>query len=232
MTRAAAFASALVVALAACGGGGAVETTTTTTAAPPPPTTTTTTAPATTTTVGLTPIEQEALDRVAAFVTAVNAGDLDAIEESVGVPFSVGDRRSWEFHAMLNAAGTEWHQGECEVIDSADWFVNLECPFTYTMPAFVAVGASEAVAPYAFINGELRVHQWQSLGTDFTFALNAMVRYLQMLDPPAYEPCDPAAQTEDFTEHGGIARVPECAEVLVEHMDDIVAWIEAGEPDL
>ena len=234
MARAAhAVAAVLFVTLAACGGDGAVETTITSTTNPPQPTTTeatTTTAAPTTTTAGRTALEQEALDLVARFIDAVNDGDVDTIETIIGDRSPVGGRRGWEFHATLNAAGTEWRQGDCEITESADWFVNLECPLTYAMPVFVAIGAHEAIAPYSLINGELRSPHWDALGLDFTFAQDAMVRYLEMVGD--YAACDPAAQAGDYTESGGIARVPECAEVLVEHMNDMVAWIDAGEPDL
>jgi hypothetical protein len=59
-----------------------------------------------------------------------------------------------------------------------------------------------------------------------------MVTYLEMSHPDEYtELCDPRTQTGEFTEHAGIARVPECAELLVMHEQDIAAWIEAGKPD-
>lgn len=242
MTRAESIRSTHVVAVAvaltltACAdddGTAAASTTATPPVTTTVPTTTIASAPATTTsTPALTPLEEEALDRIATYFVAVNAGDLDAIEAVLGKPFSVADRRSWEFHALLKEAGTEWRVGECEITGSADWFVNVECDMVNTNPVFAAVGASQAIAPFALIEDELRAHQWQAVETDFTFALNAQVRYLQMVDPEGYALCDPAAQTEEFTEHAGIARVPECAEVLIEHRDDIVAWIEAGEPDL
>jgi hypothetical protein len=204
--------------------------------------TTTTRAPATTTTESpqLDPedaaLAQEAMERNDAFYVAVNAGDIAAMPDILGQPLSEADTRHWEFHADFTAAGTKWVAEDCRVKSVIGSLVSGECRLEYLNPVFVATGASSVIAPFQLrgAGGVFSTPSWISLGTIFDGRdgpLRAMVDYMQKFYPDEYPLCDPHEVTGEFTEHGGIPRVPECSAVLAPRLADIAAWVEAGRPD-
>lgn len=178
-------------------------------------------------------LQQEALDRIDAFFNAVNSGNVDAMPDILGEPLSEARRRHFEFHAMFKATGVKWVPGTCEAQSVIGTFVTVECPMQNQNPVFVATGASSVIAPFQLRGDILRESSWVSLEVGFDSPdgpLRAMVEYLETFYPEDYVFCDPDTQTGEFTEHGGIARVPECAEVLAPLLDDIAAWVDAERP--
>lgn len=176
---------------------------------------------------------QEALARVEAFFSAMNEGDVGAMPGILGHDLSEAQRRHYEFHAMFKATGFEWVAGECEVVSIIGTIASVECPMENGNPVFQATGASSVIAPFRLVQDELSERSWVPLGVRFDAPegpLRAMVDYLKNFHPEDYELCDPANQTAEFTSHGGIARVPECAAVLAPRLADITAWVEAGRP--
>lgn len=173
---------------------------------------------------------EETERRARAYVAAINDGRPDDMEEIVGVPLGEGDIRHIEFHTILNANGAQWNLGECEAVSVSSSMVMLECQHTYTEPVFVAVGAEESIWPFVLVGDWLRVEPWVPLGNEFTDALSAYREYLETYHPSDYALCDPLEQTGEFSQHGGMARVPECATVMIEHAGSVVDWIEAGKP--
>lgn len=172
---------------------------------------------------------EEAESRARAYVAAVNEGRIDELAEIIGAPLQERDERHFQFHAALNASGTSWNLGECEVATASVALVRLECEHSYTEPVFVAAGAGESTWPFTLTNDELVAGDWVSLGNAFTDALGAYRDYMLEFHPADYALCDPAQQTGDFSEHGGIARVPECAPAMIEHQDAVIKWM-AGQP--
>jgi hypothetical protein len=220
ITRLVVALSVLVVLAGGCSGGDAA--------------TTTTAAAVSTTTTGYTEDElariAEVEDRARAYVAAVNEGRTEDMAEIVGVTLGESDVRHFEFHAILNASGIQWNLGECEVASVSSSMVGIECEHSYNEPVFVAAGAGESIWPFMLIGDWLKADSWIPLGNDFTDALAAYRDHLKGFHPADYALCDPLEQTGDFSQHGGMARVPECAPVMIEHSDAVIEWIEAGKP--
>jgi len=224
------WALALATAVACGGNSSTIETTTATitssTTAP-----TTTVAETTTTTVDLeqAAAETAALERVYAYFEAMNARQVDELEEILGVPLSEALRRHLEFHSILKSVGYEWEVETCDITSAFGSIINVECPMHNGNPIFEVTGASDVTAPFTVIGDELRDLQWEPRDVGLEVPLGVMVDYLTLFTDQ-YAQCDPGEVEGEFTEHLGIARVPECAEVLVEHIDAMVAWVEAGMP--
>ena len=227
--------SALTLVLAtACDGGSAtahstIAPTTSGSIAPAPTTTAVVETTSTTEDPARAEAEAAALERAFAFFAAVNARQVDELEEILGVPLSEADRRQWEFHSILKSVGFEWEVESCEISSTFGSIINVECVMHNGNPVFEVTGASEVIAPFTIIGDELRHSQWEPLGAGLDAPLGVMVDYLTLYTDQ-YRLCDPGEVEGEFTEHLGLARVPECAEAVVEHMDDMVAWAEAGMP--
>ncbi len=209
----------------------ATTTTTSTMDAREASTTTATMAPATTTTMdeeGLA-ARQEALERVHAFFEAVNARQVDELAEVLGVPLSESRRRHFEFHSILKSAGFIWKVESCEIASAFGSIIKVNCLMHNENPVFVATEASDVIAPFTILGEELREESWKPLDVGFDAPLGVFVDYLTLFTDQ-YPLCDPGEIVGEFSEHLGVARVPECAEVIVEHMDAMVAWVEAGTP--
>lgn len=173
---------------------------------------------------------EETETRARAYVAAINEGRVDDMAEIIGVPLGESDIRHIAFHAIINSAGTQWNLGECEVALVSTSMIRIECEHSYTEPVFVAAGAGESIWPFMLTGNWLKSEPWIPLGNDFTDALHAYRDYLKTFHPADYALCDPLEQTGEFSQHGGLARVPECASVMIEHSEAVVEWIEAGRP--
>ncbi len=168
--------------------------------------------------------------RARAYVDAVNEGRIEEMADIIGTALNERDMRHFEFHATLNSSGIQWNLGECEVDSVSSTIVKIECEHTYTEPVFEAVGAGESVWPFTLVGEQLNADSWIPLGSPFNDALHAYRDYMMMFHPDDYALCDPEQQTGLFSQHGGLARVPECAPMMIKHAEAVVQWIEDGQP--
>lgn len=178
----------------------------------------------------------EALAATEAFFAALSAGDIDAVARitNPGGNASEADRRMWGFNAALFAAGYEWGVGACTATTNpAGSRVAVECPYSVGFPPFIALGITDLVSPFDYLtdSGELRWSEFE--GADFSSGNAATADYLRTFHLADYDAfCAPTAyETGGVVQDRGLSLTPECAAVIIPLMDDLVAWIESGQPD-
>lgn len=176
-------------------------------------------------------LEQEAVDAVETFFAAVNAGDIDTVmslsHESAA---ELSDERVWRFNAVLAAAGHPIEVRDCAASAVGQTLADVRCTQAMTSPVAVALGMSEVIAPFSYIDGDLA---WQPFeGGDAGALGQAFAEYLQQFHPEEYDvACSQAPYAAgSIVYNNGTALTPECAEVLAPKLDDIAQWIGDGRP--
>lgn len=177
-------------------------------------------------------IPDDPVERVEAFIAALNAGDVDtaAAIAAPGEPPSEMDRNTMEFNAVMSA-GYPWQVEGCAVASSLPTAVIVECALVNTDPVFIATGASELIAPWTVNDdGSMRSHEWQ--GGDHTGAVRTYADYLRATDLELFDAvCSPAAYPgRAAANNGGLALAKACAEVIVPLAPSVADWVEAGRP--
>lgn len=173
--------------------------------------------------------EAFALSTVQEFYTALEGGDLAAIERLTGA--DEADSTMWAFNAVLVAAYPRQVTG-CEAVEVGNsLFVEVACTVRDSNPVFVSKGVTQVVERWqVFDDGRL---QWLPIETPgFSAALLDARDYLRADYPEQYsEACDPSGYAfGSINFNQGIALTPECAEVISLLGDEIAEWIRAGTP--
>jgi len=175
------------------------------------------------------PIEDRAVAAAERHLAAVNSGDIDTIN-ALAYEENVADTRMWEFNAAFAAAGYPTVARGCEVVNSTLNLADVRCAVEVDNPVFEALGVSDLVAPFLFLDGRLAWKPWE--GGDFSQVNAAFAAYLQANRPDEYETaCSPRAfvQTE-IVQDQGIALTPECAALELDVIDDVARWVREGMP--
>ena len=76
---------------------------------------------------------------------------------------------------------------------------------------------------------------WQPVeGTDIGPAVASYAAYLEAVYPTEYiERCDPSSRIgTEYNRNGDLALVPECGELMLQHIGEIAEWVDAGRPPL
>lgn len=218
--RRAAMVLVILASVSACSGDDAADETSAPTAPP--------TAPPVDTNDGLSPREQEAMERIEAYFAAVNEGRVDDLEAILGIAFSEPLRNQYIFHGNMMADGKGWVRESCEIVAATDEQILVECRAINTDPVFVAEGASEIIAPFVLKGGVLEELAWVPRGRSFQAPINSYMEYLRVFHSEDHSVCDPFAQTDEILSHFGLAKSPECGALLGPIRGDIAAWVEAG----
>jgi hypothetical protein len=177
--------------------------------------------------------EQDAVARTEAFLAAINAGDIEAVESlttSPGEAIPEDDQRMWEFNIVVSAQYPQQVRG-CEATDANKEFVYVDCSVASSDPVWVATGVSEYTVPW-WVYDEGRM-VWRGFeGVSFTQGTQAYAEYLRLRHPDEYaEVCAPVAYLGSLVNSkGGIAFTKGCAELIVPLAADIADWVEAGKP--
>ena len=186
-------------------------------------------------TVAETNASTDATAATEAFLAALSIGDIDEVERitNPGGELSVAERRLWEFHAALSAAGYGDRFGSCTATPATDGrTVPVACPAVTGDPVMIAFGITELVWPFEYFPESGRLAWRPFEGVDISAVNRATADYLATFHADEYSAvCDPAAYNfQGVVMDRGLAITGECGEVLVPLLEDIATWIEAGQP--
>lgn len=175
--------------------------------------------------------EQDALARVESWFHAVEDGRIEDLEAMLG-ELSEEDRLMWEFNAVLADAYPRQLRS-CEVVSTVGSIVTVECLVAVGDPVFAVTGASELIFPFRYVDG---VISWQTFRVAEGFQSPfsgpaAYTDYFEVFLPDEFaEACSQASYTGPFVFNGYMVLAPPCAELMVEHAEEVAAWVEAGRP--
>lgn len=174
------------------------------------------------------PGEEALVEAARAVMTAIAAGDVDAVVALSGPEGTVrdADRRMWEFLATTYASYPLSLQ-DCAADDTASGAgLRVVCRVIDSSPVAEAVGLVETDWPFiAFDNGQVI---WQPAEPEVTPIPEAFAAYLQLHDGQAYR--DHCAFNAGTNFNGGLALTGECAAVIAPLHQDVANWILAGRP--
>lgn len=177
-------------------------------------------------------IELEALATAELWLASLNTGDVETILDIVRPDQAdVANQRMYEYHAVFAASGTPSTEVQsCAVASTTASLVTVDCAVVLGDPVAEAVGASEVIFPFWYVEGLL---SWRpAQGGDLGLLNRAYSEYLSLFYPTEYAAaCSPAAYEPDSVlQDKGVALTPECAVLQVPLSSDVAQWIRDGKP--
>lgn len=189
--------------------------------------------PSTTTTIDpLAGVASDAEDAAVRFLTAIAAGDVDAVMAlSTPGASDVPDRRVHEFNAAFAAAGMPVVPGDCTAEQVTARSALVRCQAMLGDAVALELGVLQVVYPFRYQDGLLA---WQQLeGADIGEVNRAYADYLRAFRSVDYEAlCSPSAyEPGSAVQSNLLALTGECGDLAASVAGDVVEWIRDGRPD-
>lgn len=198
---------------------------------PAPPVAPSSTTAAPTTTDPLAAVAADAEAAAQELLSAVAAGDVDAvIALSTPDASDVSDRRVHEFNAAFSAAGMPLTFRDCTAEQVTESSAVVRCDVTLGDPVARELGPTDVVYPLRYQDGLLA---WQEFeGIDIGEVNRAYADYLRTHLPEPYaSACSPSAYDPlTIVQSNLLALTGECGELAASVADEVVTWIRSGRP--